>query len=152
MNIHNILHKLVVGVVMLIGFGIALGWPQYKKHQTLVQAQHALDFGREIAYQEAVYKTQHGRYEPDFTRLALSKTCTAIVRDGTEEQAGRMEIKCDPYVFYLKEGHIVRIDHPDMPEWFELDVDAGTVTCSYEENSWAGAHICDRMDVSSLML
>jgi len=147
MNFHNILHKMVVGVVMLVGFGIALGWPQYKKHQTIVKAQQALDFGREIAYQQAVYKDQHGHYEPDFTKLQLSHVCPAAVRDG---ETAHFEIKCDPYVFYLKDGHIVRIDHPDMPEWFELDIDGGTVSCSYEENSWAGEHICDRMDVSNL--
>ena len=145
MNFHNILHKTVMGIVMLIGFGIALGWPQYKKHQTIAKAQHALDLGREIAYQQAVYKEQHGRYEPDFSKLELSHICP--VANGEEN---RFEMKCDPYVFYLKDGHIVRVDHPDMPEWFELDIDGGTVSCSYEENSWAGAHICDRMDVSSL--
>ena len=150
MNIHNIVHKLVVGVVMLIGFGIALGWPQYRKHQTIKQAQHALDFGREIAYQEAVYKAQTGHYQPDFSKLELSLNCPAVVKDGAEETFGRYEINCPPYVFYLKDGHIVRVDHPDMPEWFELDIDSGTVSCSYEKDSWAGAHICDRMDVSSL--
>ena len=150
MNIHNILHKAVVGIVMLIGFGIALGWPQYKKHQTIVQAQHALDFGREIAYEEAVYKSQTGRYEPDFSKLDLSRPCPAAVKDSVDGTESRYEITCPPYVFYLKDGHIVRIDHPDMPEWFELDIDNGTVSCSYEEGSWAGAHICDRMNVSSL--
>ena len=150
MNFHNILHKLVVGIVMLIGFGIALSWPQYKKHQTITQAQHALDFGREIAYQESVYKAQTGRYEPDFSKLDLSKNCASVIKDGVDENSSRYEINCPPYVFYLKGGHIVRVDHPGMPEWFELDIDAGTVTCSHEENSWAGEHICDRMDVSSL--
>lgn len=150
MNIHNILHKLVVGIVMLIGFGIALGWPQYKKHQTIKQARHALDFGREIAYQESAYKAQTGHYEPDFSKLELSKNCPVVSKEGDGSTSDRVEIKCAPYVFYLKDGHIVRVEHPGMPEWFELDIDAGTVSCSYEENSWAGAHICDRMDVSSL--
>jgi len=148
MNIHNIVHKLVVGVVMLIGFGIALGWPQYRKHETIVKAQRALDFGREIAFQEASYKARTGSYQPDFSKLNLSRTCPAAVKDGITES--RYEINCPPYVFYLKDGHIVRVEHPDMPEWFELDIDAGTVSCSYEEGSWAGEHICDRMDVSSL--
>lgn len=146
MNIHNILHKLVVAVVMLIGFGIALGWPQYKKHQTISQARHALDLGREMAYQESVYKTSHGQYQPDFTQLQLSVSCPVT----TVQEKPAM--KCGDYVFYLQNGHIVRVDHENMPEWFELDIDGGTVRCSYEENSWAGKHICDRMDVSDLKL
>ena len=128
MNIHNILHKLVVGIVMIIGFGIALGWPQYKKHKTITQAQHAMDLGREIAYKESAYKMQTGRYEPDFSKLDLSRDCPAAVEDDAEGNA-RYEITCPPYVFYLKDGHIVRVDHPDMPEWFELDIDGGTVSC-----------------------
>ena len=143
MNIHNILHKLVVTLVIVAGFGIALGWPQYKKHQNLVRAQEALDLGREIAYKESVYFKRIGRYQPDFTKLDLSVSCQS------REQDGRQELICPPYTYYLKENGIVRVDHENMPEWFELDVDMGSVDCAYEEGSWAGEHICDRMDLSS---
>lgn len=143
MNIHNILHKLVVGLVLFMGFGIALGWPQYKKHQNIVRAQQALDLGREIAFEESEYKKRVGRVVEDFTKLDLSVKCAA------QESNGRKEMTCPPYVYWLKDGHIVRVDHTELPEWFELDIDAGTVDCSYEEGSWAGEHICDRMDLSS---
>lgn len=143
MNIHNILHKLVVGVVLFMGFGIALGWPQYKKHKNIVRAQQALDLGREIAFEESKYKTRVGHALEDFTKLDLSAKCAS------QENNGRLEMTCDPYVYWLKDGHIVRVDNTQLPEWFELDIDAGTVDCSYTEGSWAGEHICDRMDLSS---
>ena len=142
MNIHNILHKLVVAAVIFVGFGIALGWPQYKKHQNIVRAQKALDLGREIAYQESVYFAKTGKYITDFSKLDLSVKCE------TQETDGRIEMDCPPYVYWLDNG-IVRVENRHLPEWFELDVQQGTVGCSYEEDSWAGAHICDRMDLSS---
>jgi len=143
MNFHNIVHKLVVSLVLLLGFGIALGWPQYKKHKNIVRAQQALDLGREIAYEESEYKRRTGRTLDDFTKLNLSTKCPF------KQNNGRTEMTCDPYVYWLKDGHIVRVDNTQLPEWFELDINAGTVDCSYEEGSWAGEHICDRMDLSS---
>lgn len=142
MNIHGILHKLVVALVIFVGFGIALGYPQYKKHKNIVRAQEALELGREIAYKESVYFERIGRYQPDLSKLKLSVSCPL------EEKDGQQILVCTPYTYYLKDS-IVRVDHETLPEWFELDVDAGSVDCAYDEGSWAGEHICDRMDLSS---
>jgi hypothetical protein len=126
-----------------MGFGIALGWPQYKKHKNIVRAQQALDLGKEIAFHESKYKERTGRVLEDFTKLDLSVKCAS------QKANDRTEMVCSPYVYWLKDGHIVRVDNTELPEWFEMDIDEGTVACSYMDGSWAGEHICDRMDLSS---
>lgn len=51
------IHTIVLVLVMLIGFGAALGWPQYEKHRTIAAAQKALDIGKSLAFAELLIKS-----------------------------------------------------------------------------------------------
>lgn len=136
------IHTIVLGLVIVVGFGIALGWPQYKKHQTVASAQRALDLGKSLAFAEAVYKTQNGGYTPDFARLNVELPCP-VVREGD-----KIEMACAEYVYRLEEGNILRVQHKGLPKWFDLDLEKGSVDCSHEDGSIAGSHICARVDLT----
>lgn len=137
------IHTIVLILVVIVGFGLALGWPQYKKHQTLAKAQRALELGKALAFAEATYKTQHGAYTPDFARLDFELPCPV------QREDGKIEMVCSDYVYRLEEGNILRVQHKGVPKWFDLDLEKGSVDCSHEEGSIAGSHICERVDLSA---
>lgn len=137
------IHTIVLGLVIVVGFGIALGWPQYKKHQTVASAQRALDLGKALAFAEAAYKEQNGGYTPDFARLGVALPCP-LVREG-----GKIEMTCGDYVYRLEEGGVLRVQHKGLPKWFDLNLEEGSVDCSHEDGSIAGSHICARVDLTS---
>lgn len=139
------IHMIVLILVMIVGFGLALGWPQYKKHQTLAIAQDALDLGKALAFAEATYKTQHGEYTPDFAKLDFALPCP-VERDGE-----KIEMVCQQYVYRLEEGNILRVAHKGLPKWFDLDLEKGSVDCSHEEGSIAGSHICGQVDLTDVV-
>lgn len=134
------IHTIVLLLVMICGFGIALGWPQYKKHQTVAAAQRAVDLGKALAYSESVYKEHHGAYTPDFTRLGVDLPCPVT------RSAEQVEMTCAHYTYTL-EGSQLRVQHNKLPKWFVVDVENGAVDCSHEEGSLAGSHICARVDL-----
>lgn len=136
------IHTIVLILVMIVGFGLALGWPQYKKHQTLAIAQDALDLGKALAFAEATYKTQHGEYTPDFAKLDFALPCPV------ERGEGKIEMVCNHYVYRLEENGILRVQHKGLPKWFDLHLAEGSVDCSHEEGSIAGSHICSRVDLT----
>ncbi len=136
------IHTIVLVLVVIVGFAIALGWPQYKKHQTLRVAQRALDLGKALAYAESTYKTQHGSYTPDFAKLDFALPCPL-------ERAGdKIEMVCSAYVYRLEENGVLRVRHKGLPKWFDLNLAEGSVDCSHEDGSIAGSHICNRVDLA----
>ena len=66
------IHTIVLVLVVIVGFGIALGWPQYKKHQMIGIAQQALDLGKALAFAEATYQSP--------AQAAAGVTSTALIR------------------------------------------------------------------------
>ena len=138
------IHTIVLVLVVLIGFGLALGWPQYKKHQMLRIAQQALDLGKAVAFAEATYKTKNGVYTPDFAQLELALPCPV------ERNGENIEMVCQHYVYRLEGGNILRVAHKDFPKWFELNIDEGSVDCSHEDGSIAGSHICGQVDLAEI--
>ncbi len=136
-------HTIVFALVILVGFGIALGWPQYKKHQTITHAQEALELGKALAFAESSYKSVRGKYTPNFAELNLALPCPM------EMNNGKPEMVCSEYVFHLEEGHLLRIQHKGLPKWFDLDIENGTVDCSHEDGSIAGSHICNRVNLAA---
>lgn len=137
------IHTIVLGLVIVVGFGIALGWPQYKKYQTVASAQRALDLGKALAFAQATYKAQHGGYTPDFAQLNVALPCP-LERDGD-----KIEMTCSDYVYRLEEGGVLRVQHKGLPKWFDLNLEEGSVDCSHEDGSIAGSHICARVDLTS---
>lgn len=137
------IHTIVLVLVVIVGFGIALGWPQYKKHQMIGIAQQALDLGKALAFAEATYKNQYGAYTPDFAKLDLNLPCPVQRADG------KIEMVCSHYVYRLEENHVLRVQHKGLPKWFDLNIAEGSVDCSHEDSSVAGSHICSRVDLSA---
>ncbi len=135
------IHTIVLILVVIVGFGIALGLPQYKKHQTLRLAEQALNLGKAVAFAEETYRTQHGAYTPDFAKLDFALPCP-VERDGN-----RIEMVCKHYVYRLEENGILRVQHKGLPKWFELNLAEGSVDCSHEDGSIAGSHICSRIEL-----
>ena len=121
------IHTIVLVLVMLIGFGAALGWPQYEKHRTIAAAQKALDIGKSLAFAEASYKEHYKAYTPDFELLGADLPCPV-------ERAER---------------NLVRVAHKNYPKWFDINIDQGSIDCSHEEGSLVGQHICDRVNLSN---
>lgn len=137
------IHTIVLILVVLVGFGAALGWPQYKKYQTIRTAQQALEQGKALAFAEASYKTRYGKYTADFAKLDVQLPCP-VERDGE-----KIEMVCPDYVYRLEEGNILRVAHKGLPKWFDLDLEKGSVDCSHEDGSVAGSHICSRVDLAT---
>ena len=137
------IHTIVLVLVMLIGFGAALGWPQYEKHRTIAAAQKALDIGKSLAFAEASYKEHYKAYTPDFELLGADLPCPV------ERADGKTEMVCSNYTFSLAEGNLVRVAHKNYPKWFDINIDQGSIDCSHEEGSLVGQHICDRVNLSN---
>ena len=136
------IHTIVLVLVVIVGFGIALGWPQYKKHQTLQTAQQALELGKALAFAESSYKMRYGKYTPDFAKLDMQLPCPV------ERSGDKIEMVCQQYVYRLEEGKILRVAHKGLPKWFDLNIEEGSVDCSHEDGSIAGSHICSRVDLA----
>lgn len=104
------IHTIVLVLVMLIGFGAALGWPQYEKHRTIAAAQKALDIGKSLAFAEASYKEHYKAYTPDFELLGADLPCPV------ERAEGKIEMVCSDYTFSLAEGNLVRVAHKKLSQ------------------------------------
>ena len=137
------IHKMVVGSVIFCGFGVALILPQYKKHETLVKARTAAERVKEIAF--LLEKNQRGvkPVTPDFAQIELSFAC--------ERNEDNTQLSCDDYTYRFDNGNLLRIEHNTLPQWFEIDVENGTVACESEKGSWAGEHICNHAHVPSAL-
>lgn len=136
------IHTIVLILVMLVGFGAAIGWPQYEKHRTIAAAQKALEVGKSLAFAEASYKERYKAYTPDLERLDAVLPCPV---ERTDE---KIEMVCSDYTFSLAEGNLVRVAHKSYPKWFDINIDQGSIDCSHEEDSLVGQHICARVDLS----
>lgn len=133
-------HALVCVLVILVGFGVALGLPQYNKQQTLKRAEKALALGKALAFAEANYKQAFGKYTEDFTKLRTELPCP--FEEG--------ELRCPYYTFRLENENEIRIQHADYPKWFTVKLDEGSIDCSHEEDSIVGQHICGRVETKKI--
>ena len=136
------IHKMVVGSIIFCGFAVALILPQYKKHETLVKARTAAERGKEIAFSLDKYRQQHAHPLADFSQIELSFAC--------ERNEQNTQLSCDDYTYRLDNG-IIHIEHQTLPQWFEINVENGTVACESEKDSWAGEHICAHAHVPSTL-
>jgi len=136
-------HKIVVGSIIFIGFALALILPQYEKHQTLVKTRTAAERGKEIAFALDKYHHQYKRFPTDFSQIELSFPC--------ERNEDNTQLSCDDYTYRLENPTLLRIEHNTLPQWFEIDVENGTVACESEKDSWAGQHICAHAHVSETL-
>lgn len=129
---------MVVGSIICLGFGLALILPQYRKHQTLVHARTAVEHGKEIAFALSKY-----RMPADFSPIELSFAC--------ERNEDNTLLTCGAYTFRLENGRLLHIEHQTLPQWFEIDIENGTIACDHEKDSWAGEHICAHAHVPATL-
>jgi len=132
-------YKLAIGIVIVIGLVLILMLPKYRAHQLLTQARTAAERGKEIAFLLDMYKNKYHRFAPDFAPLELSFDC--------ERKAQNTQLVCDNYNYHMENGSILRVQHATLPQWFEIDVENGTIICNYEKDFLAGAQLCEQVYV-----
>lgn len=130
------MHTFMFALIILFGFGLALGLPQYQKHKNITEGRQALNRGGALSFAQASYKQVHGSYTQDFSQLNLPEEVSSC----TMEEEGRA-LLCGEYRF-TQEGGVLKAAHVRFPKWFEFDLDEGRVDCTHAGDSDAGRHIC----------
>lgn len=139
MNHKGMVHSVVFILVIIIGFGFALGWPQYAKYREVSRAKEALAQAVRLGEAQKEYAASHeGEYAGNWEDFALPLTCPQVVRDGV------YILECPHYHFYLQEGKIYA-RHNDIAKWFTYDITTGDVDCAHETQSVAGSKICEKV-------
>lgn len=136
------MHTFMFALIILFGFGLALGLPQYQKHKNITQGRRALNNGGAVAFAQSAYKQAHGAYTQDFSRLNLPEelaSCTLQNNGGA--------LLCGEYLF-TQEAGILKASHVRFPKWLEFNLDEGSVDCSHAGDSEAGRHICSGINAS----
>lgn len=129
-------HTLVFALVIICGFGLALGWPQYAKQREIARAKEALVDAAHVAHIQQAYADEHnGVYAQDWTELGLPLSCPQVTKDGVNV------LECEHYEFFMQNGQVVA-RHRHFPSWFTYDPKTGRADCSHEDASLAGAHLC----------
>lgn len=130
------MHTFMFALIILCGFGLALGLPQYKKHKNIAQGRAALNHGGALAFSQAAYKQAHGAYTEDFSQLDLPEELVAC----TLQEQGKA-LLCGEYLF-AQEAGVLRATHVRFPKWLEFNLDEGSIDCSHAGDSEAGRHLC----------
>ncbi len=130
------MHTFMFALIILFGFGLALGLPQYQKHKNIAEGRAALNRGGALAFAQAAYKQAHGVYTEDFSRLNLPEELAYC----TLQEEGNA-LLCGEYLF-TQEAGVLKASHVRFPKWLEFYLDEGHVDCSHAGNSEAGRHIC----------
>ena len=136
-------YKLAVGIVIVIGVLLILMLPKYREHQLLSKACTAAERGKEIAFLLDMYKNKYRRFAPDFAPLELSFDC--------KREAQNTQLACDDYTYRMENGAVLRVQHATLPQWFEIDVENGTISCNYEKDFLAGAQLCEQSYVPTAL-
>ena len=133
------IYRAILAGFIALAFCFALLWPWYAKHRNEDELAKATALGHALAFAEESYKQNHGRYTAQFEQLDLSLPCPV-----TATSLGA-RLACAHYVYYLEGDHMIKAEHQELPIWLEIDIPAGTLTCKYAENDWAGQDLCARM-------
>ena len=141
MNKDGIVHKIMLGIFLVVGFGVAFMWPQWQKKIDIRYAQQAAQTAKELAAAEQAFFAKNGFYTADFTQLDLDPGCPVSVKDG------QSVLHCPHYDFTLAEANILRVSNTRYPKWFTVELESGEITCNHEDGSLAGAAICSKMDL-----
>lgn len=131
-------HVFVFVLVILCGFGLALGWPQYSKYREIARAKDALVTAAHLGHLQYAYAQEHnGQYQQSWSAFGLPLTCPEITKDGVNV------LECEHYDFFMKDGTVVA-RHRRFPSWFTYNPATEKADCSHEDASLAGAHLCDK--------
>lgn len=140
MNNRGLLHKVMLAVILLCGFGLALALPQYKKYQDVRHARLAAQTLRVLAGAEAAYFEKNGFYTADFAALHASDSCAFAKAPGAEAA------HCSGYDFSLPEADVLRASSRKYPQWFEISLSGGREQCKFEAGSSVGALLCEKVN------
>lgn len=141
MNNRGLLHKVMLAVILLCGFGLALALPQYKKYQDVRHARHAVLTLKDLAAAEAAYFEKNGFYTADFALLPLRDSCSFDKGNGAAAS-------CGGYDFSLPEANVLRAASRKYPQWFELSLSGGGAECKFDAGSAVGARLCAEVNSS----
>lgn len=130
------MHTLMFALIILFGFGLALGLPQYKKYKNISEGRAALNRGSALAFSQAAYKQAHGAYAEKFSQLDLPEE---LVSCTLQEQGNTL--LCGEYLF-AQEAGVLKASHVRFPKWLEFHLDEGYIDCSHADDSEAGRHLC----------
>lgn len=136
MNQNGLLHKLMLVVILVAGFGLALTLPAWKRHQDRQQALDAVRHLQQLAQQEQLFYQQNGFYTADLTPLAEPLACPPATGP---EQSGLL---CGSYVLTLEGADMLRASSVKYPQWFVLNISNLQVDCQYEASSPVGELLC----------
>ncbi len=139
MNQKGMVHGIVFVLVIIVGFGFALGWPQYAKHKEISHAKEALAMAQKLAQAQKDYAPQHeGQYASSWTDFGLPLTCPEVTKEGVNV------LECEYYSFYTQDGQVYA-RHNNIAKWLTVDIATGKADCSHETESVAGAKICEKL-------
>lgn len=141
MNKSGVLHKLMLFLILVVGFGVALVWPQVQKQIDIHYARQAAQTGRQLAKAEQAFYAKNGFYTADFEQLQMTLPCPVAVKDN------RSLLHCPHYDFVLEEASVLRVSNTKYPKWFEVSLEDGSIVCRHEEESLVGARICSKVNL-----
>ncbi len=136
MNNKGILHKLMLVVILIAGFGLALTLPAWKRHQDQRHAQQTFLLLQQLAEQEQNLYAKQGVYTADLTSLPAAASCQSVQEDGLHL------LRCYTYNIYLEQAHLLRAQSIKYPQWFSLDIESNTPQCQFDASSLVGEHLC----------
>ena len=130
------LHRVMLIVILLAGFGLGLALPAVRRHMDNQHARQAVQTARSLARAEKEFFEKHGFYTADFGGLVPQLACKQSVQDG------QSVFTCPGYTVQLEEAQQLRIMSTKYPQWFTVLLDTGAVTCEYDEGSPVGPKVC----------
>ena len=135
-NQRGILHKLMLFLILALGFGLALTLPAFKRHQDEKHAHQTLQLMQHIAHAEQDFYARNGFYTADFAQWANQKKCQEEVKEGHSVLA------CAGYDIGLEEANVLRASSTKYPQWFKVELESGKISCGYEEEAVVGQYLC----------
>ncbi len=135
MNQRGILHKVMLFIILILGFGLALSLPAFKRHQDQRHARQTLQIVKDIGAAEQDFYAQNGFYTADFSQFA-PKSCKQQV------QEGQSVLVCAGYNISLNEANILQAASTKYSQWFVITLDNGTLSCEYENDNLVGQQLC----------
>lgn len=136
MNKNGILHKLMLVVILIAGFGLAFALPPLRRNADNRHAKEALATMQSLAQQEQLFYEQHGFYTADMRDLYTPKSCHPEVKEGHSVLA------CAGYDISLEEAHVLRASSTKYPQWFTRSVEASRTDCEFDTQSPVGERLC----------
>lgn len=130
------LHRLMLIVILLAGFGLGLSLPAYRRHMDERHAQQAVEMAQALVQAEKQFFEQHGFYTADFGGLMPQLPCHQTVQNGQSTWI------CRGYTIVMEEAQQLRIASVKYPQWFTVLLDSGAMACEYEEGSAVGQKLC----------